>query len=602
MANVSSSTDRPFILSCTVDFPDDIGNGPFNHALLDKMMLDCVSMGVSRIYWLYYGDAEPESYWGGGLYYHRLIDHGRRTLDTIGEPLKAVVPIAHKHGLEIYGVLKPYNTGASGSYPEGSPEPMPNDIPRIGGSVLQVIPFLDRYPHTRLRRHSPDTPPGLGNVPITKVRLLKKDDSPTRVRKENLEVWTSPNNYRYERKDVSFDLAEAVEPAPREVRDYYGELVTAKGAPVRTLTLTGLSLTDRFILVTTNFTEGDGDFENTGMGMVEAYGDATDPLPIVVANRSSVWLRPRDFRTYGLEFDSGFGTLMATLDEDTTVPKNDTGWSSLQSGGLIAFSRGKNEYLPGMACEVYPEVRKLWDGWIDRMLETGVDGIDLRISSHGNIVDEPWEYGFNEPVLDEYRRRYGEEPRGDGSDIDRISKIRGDHYTDFVRETSEKVRRAGKKMQFHMHTEAFRPDPVHGQIMGFPPNLRFDWRSWLNQEWIDAITLRTSWFEAWEDRPDGPPNRSRLKTAMDDAVVKEALNLTRELDIPAYLNRYLSRAVGLDEYLSDMEAAFHDPRLDGFDLYEYSVLAHATPDGSRLEPVDDSMERIAAKAKDLGLL
>ena len=353
-------------------------------------------------------------------------------------------------------------------------------------------------------------------------------------------------------------------------------------------------------MVTTNL-KGAGDFENTAVGMIEAYGNNPDPLPIVVANRSSVWLRPRDFRTYGLEFDSGFGPLMSMLDEDTVVSDDTVEWSSLQKGGVIAFAKGKNEYVPAMPCEVYPEVRKLWGGWVDRMLATGIDGIDLRISSHGNIVDEPWDYGFNEPVLEEYRSRYGREPGEDSCDIDRISKIRGEHYTDFVLETARKVRRAGKKMQFHMHTEAFRPEPVHGQIMGFPPNLYFDWRLWLKQGWVDGVTMRTSWFEAWEDRPGGSPNRSRLTNAFNDPVVEEAFNLTRDLNVPAYLNRYLSRAVGIEEYLSDMEAAFHDPRIAGFDLYEYSVLAHATPDGAYLEPLNDRIGLIKAKAHELGL-
>ena len=522
-------------------------------------------------------------------------------MENIGEPLQAAVPIAHKHGLEIYGVLKPYNTGSSGTYPEGSPEPQRSSIQHMGGSILQAITFLERHPHTRLRRRAYDAPPGLERAAVRKVRLLKRDDAPTRIKKEHMEVWTSPNNYRYRRKHVPFTLKEAVEPAPREVRDYYGELVTARGAPVRTLTLEGLDLDDRFILVTTNFRDDAGDFMNTPVGMIEAYDDGPEPMPIVVASSSALWNAPRDFRDYGLEYDSSLGTLQVALDEDNSSQPDRSSWRAHQSGGIIAFARGKNEHVPAMPCEMYPEVRKLWSGWIDRMLTAGVDGIDLRISSHGNLVDEPWEYGFNEPVLGEYRRRYGQDFGGDDSELGRIAEIRGDHYTDFVRETSRKVHGAGKKMQFHMHTEAFRPEPVHGQIMGFPPHLDFQWRTWLREGLADGITLRTSWFEAWEDQPEGKAARSLLSTAMADPVVVEALALAQELGVPAYLNRYLGRAVDMQGYLSDMEAAYNDPRLAGFDLYEYSILAHATTDGSDLVPVGDKIELIGAKSRQLGL-
>ena len=81
------------------------------------------------------------------------------------------------------------------------------------------------------------------------------------------------------------------------------------------------------------------------------------------------------------------GTMQVTLDEDTTTEKGKV--SSIQSGGFIAFASGKNDYVASMPCEIYPEVRRLWAGWIDRMLDTGVDGVDIRVSSHGNLVDEP---------------------------------------------------------------------------------------------------------------------------------------------------------------------------------------------------------------------
>ena len=591
---------HPFILSATVDFPDDVIPGPYDGRLLEELMGTLKSMGVRRVYWLYYGDVEPESFWAGSLYENPQIPYGTQTLETIGEPLKAAAPVAHRHGLEIYGVLKPYNTGMSGSNGPCSGRRL-SGIERIGGAVPQVIPFLERYPHTRLRRR-PDTRASHG-VPVSRIRLLKRDASPTRVRPENLQLWTSSDNGRYARLNAPLTVTERVEPAPCEVRNYYGELVVAKGAPVRTLTIDGLNISERFVVVTTDFTDEAGDFINTACGMVEAYGgDSSAPLPVVVASRGAFWSGPRDLGNNAPDFDSGLGHFEIPLDVNASSEGQGLFWNSLAGGGLVGFAQGKNDYLPGTVSEVYPEVHRLWDGWVDRILETGVDGIDIRVSSHGSLVDEPWEYGFDEPAVEAYRMKHGAEPWSSTDDLVRFSRLRGQHFTSFIRRTSNRARSMGRKMQAHIHTEAFRPDIVHGQIMGFPPNTHFAWQDWMRAGLLDGITFRTSWFEALEDLPGTPPVRSRLTNALSDPVAVEALELAGELGVPAYMNRYLDRAVGVEEYLSDLETAMRDERFAGFDLYESASFIRPTSDGSRLESYKGRVELIRGKARELGLI
>ena len=620
MPPVRVHREPPFKLSMTVDFFGDGGRGLYTPRTLDLMMREARRMGVTRVYWQYLGDLERDRY-GAGTDMLRTpwARYGPRTLAAIGEPLEAAVGAAHRRGLEIFGVLKPYHTGMSATFPQGSPESDPaTPMRRIGGSLQCFNPFMERFPHTRIQRRPLKGPTNLQAIPIRRIRLFKRDDSPTRIKAGNLEIWGSPDNYRYRRRRVRFRLEETVEPCFQKIRDYYGQTVTRKGDPVRVLSLTGLDLRDRYLVVATNFEAGPADFENTALGMIQVFGPDREPLPIVVATGDATWVRPRDFRTYGLEFDSGYGTRRFHLDGvcgpdavGTTPEESRTSsWHEHRAelgrgagGGFIAFARGKNDYLPAAPCEFYPEVQRLWRWRVNRMLEKGVDGVVLRVSAHGTLTDEPHEYGFNPPVVEAYRARHGVDIRREEFDPDLLAALRGESYTRFVRDASAMTRSVGKLFQVQVHTEAFRPDSVFGQLMGFPANIRFAWRQWLEEGLADAVTLRSSWYEAAEDPLDGsPPLRSKLTNVLADPVVQEVLAVTEDLGLPVYLNRYVARAVPIEEYVGDMEQIWRDHRFAGFDLYEFFHLARATPDGSRLVPVEDRMRHIRRKARELGLV
>jgi hypothetical protein len=587
-----------FLLSATVDFPDDVRKGVYSHEGLDDMMAHLKRLGVRRVNWIYYGDLDQDSYWAGGAFYRNR--YGPETLDRIGEPLAAAVQAAHKNDLEIHGVVKPYDIGGSGSFPEGSAESAKSITRRIGGTVQFLVPFLERYPHTLIQRRPYKAPPGLSTLPIKKIRLLKRDASPTRIRKENLQIWTSDSNYRYERKRVDFTLKEAMEPAPKEVRDSYDALVTSKGAPVRTLTLEGLDLTDRYVVITTDFTDVTGDFTNTALGMLEAYGLGPEPIPVVVASRSAMWDAPRDFRSHGLEFDSGFGHYLGDLDANNTTEKENIRWRSASDDGVIAFSRGKNETLASAPCEAYPEVIKLWSGWIDKTLQTGVDGLSVRLNSHGGCNDEPNEYGFNEPLLEEYRQRYGVDALEDDAVLDRLPRLRGEHVTAFLRDTAAKVRRAGKKMQIHMHHDAFRPNPSPRERYWSLTNINYDWKAWLGEGLADGSIMRPSRFEGVPNPAPGQAKRAGISHTLSDAVVKDMLASTGKAGVPVYFNGFI-HLMTAEQYVSEMETTFRDERFAGFDLYEVAAILGPNSNGTRVEELDGGFDKIMAKSQELGI-
>lgn len=597
-----------FILSVTVDFPDDVNGSPHSPLSIGAMMDEIKAMGAKRVYWLYYGRLEPEATGAGSMY--QAMRHGKETLGAVGQPLWEAVRAAHARGLEIIGVLKPYNGGMATSFPEGSPEALSRSrIRRVGGRLQQVIPFVERNPELRIQRH-PE--PGMDRfrTAVERIELIKADDGPTRLRPADLQIWVSEDNYRYRPLEIELRGREEVRPAADEVRDYYGNLLTARGQPVRVLVLEGLEVSAPYVVVRSNVQTGRPDFRNTSSAMIRVYSRNGDELPIVTATADALWVRPRDYQTYGLEFDSGFGHLPMVLDLPLTTGEEEdlalaTGeeWKRHRpdlglgtKGGFIAFARGKNAYLAAALCEAYPEVRALWLGWIDDMLEAGVDGIDLRVSAHGTLTDEPKSFGFNAPVLAEYHRRWGKPTGATGYDHERVATVRGDFYSEFVAEASRRTRRHGGRFAVHLHAEAFREHRVHGQIMGFPDNIEFQWREWIHRGWLDEATLRTSWFEAGEDSLRGGTDagrRSRLDRTLDDPVAREMLVLAEAHGIPVHLQRYVSRAIGVDEYIRDLTHVVQDDRFAGFNVYEFYHLSRWAPQASVYRDVQGRTDAIA---------
>jgi len=543
-----AAKENEFYLSVLVDFIDDALEVHYTPEKVRQMMGVFKQVGVKRVYWTNYGGARTEMFWRG----YGSTEFSRKTVASLGGlPIRAAVAAAREAGLEIYGYIKAYDTGMSYSLPEGSPKAARHGgVPRLGGPAPCVMRFVRDHPELRVRRCMRDIPADIDSIPVRRIKLTKKDDSPTRIRKDNLEIWVSPNNYRYERKEVDFAFREEVEALERPIIDINGRTVTSKGEKVRVLHLEGIrvdgsassGLTDKYILVTTNLRDKDGDFSNCGMDMIEAYGPDGKQLPISVASAFCLWRPNRNFRTYGLEFDSGYGKIPVSLGQDSS--------SGIQ--GFIAFCRGKNEFLPAALCEAYPEVREFWLSLVRECLDAGVDGVDFRIHAHSTHTDEPFAYGFNEPIVEEYARRHGVDISKDAHDPDLLAQLRGDYYTQFLRSASALIRAAGKKMQVHMAGAQMFPDPPFAVPHWiFPCNIKFDWERWLAEGIADEVTIRCH----------SVPPRKLHESAFSQKVIETC----RAKGLPLHFNRYLPP---FEELKEEIEIIRRDGRFSSFILYE----------------------------------
>jgi hypothetical protein len=541
----------PFLLEALVDFPDDAlqAGFPLTPQHIDRMMARLAELGIRRVAWGYYGDGRGgylmpegfrEDYQGGWKHY-------AGTIRQLGNPLKVAVEAGHRHGLEVYAYFKPYETGPAVLFPEGAPEARRwGRLDHLGGQLAWLDPFVVQNPTLRIARRSDDAPAQPTGA-VRSIRLVKCDASPTRMTKEHLQVWTSPDNYRYQQKPVSFECSETVEKSAREIRDHQGRVVTRQGAPVRVLLLSGLELLDKYILVTTDFRDGPGDFTNSGTAILAAFGEQGREIPATFATGGAIWALPLvDFRKGGLIFDYGWGAAPVTLDAP-----NGSGRS-----GFIAFTRGRNAFLPAALCETEPQVQGFWLACLEEMIAAGVDGVDFREENHSTHTDWPEDYGFNPSVLARCQGR-------PGTLLENVAEVRGEAYTEFLRKCKKRLEAAGKRMRYHLQVDFFRASPPPARRLAYPANLRFDWPRWLDERLMDEAVLRVFSYP--------------LTAVWDDAIAQQMVERCRKRNIPVTVNRYVGHGgAGL---AAEVDRVYRDSRLSGFIFYETCDYLKFSPSG-----------------------
>ncbi len=351
-------------------------------------------------------------------------------------------------------------------FPEGSQEAQTMGLlDHVGGRLAVLDRFVVQHPELRIKRRTDDLPEDVDQAVISTIRLVKKDDSPTRITGDRLQIWTSPNNWQYQQKQVAFSFSESVEAAPHDFRDAAGNVLTRAGQPVRVLTLSELHLTDKYILVTTDFTEGPADFVNAGTEMVQVLDDQGRPLPVSVATGGFVWCANLiNFRNGGLAYDYGWGAAPVTLDAPNTNGRQ----------GFVAFTRGRPAYLTNALCETEPAVQEFWLQCLEEMIAAGVDGVDFREENHSTHTDYPEDYGFNEVIVRQCEGLQGQ------ALLAKIAQVRGNAWTDFLTRCRRRLQAAGAKMRYHLQADWLRPDRPPARALAYPANIDWQWRRWVD--------------------------------------------------------------------------------------------------------------------------
>ncbi len=139
-------------------------------------------------------------------------------------------------------------------------------------------------------------------------------------------------------------------------------------------------------------------------------------------------------------------------------------------------------YQYGQLEYAYPEVRQYMVKMVTHFSDSiPFDGVFISIRTHTPPPDFADQYGYNEPIVNEYQRRYGKNILRQSFDLEKWRELRGEYFTMFLRELKAHLRERLQTLSVGV---------AQGEHMG-PPfgNMVMQWRRWVEEKIVDELVV-----------------------------------------------------------------------------------------------------------------
>ena len=167
-------------------------------------------------------------------------------------------------------------------------------------------------------------------------------------------------------------------------------------------------------------------------------------------------------------------------------------WQTWQQGGPLEFA--------------YPEARKEMADYLTRyVVEGNYDGLSFLTYAENFSQRYEDEFGYNQPIVEEFRRRYGVNILREPFDKQKWSRLRGEYVEVFLRELRTRLARHGKKLAIVVDGEDCRRPTLWNIDGGVRTAGSQQWSpdEWLTTPTVDEMCLfanaTTSEIQKWED-------------------------------------------------------------------------------------------------------
>ncbi len=147
---------------------------------------------------------------------------------------------------------------------------------------------------------------------------------------------------------------------------------------------------------------------------------------------------------------------------------------------VMVDRRGMRQW--GVVCLAYASARRAFiDRWLQLLEGTVFEGLFVCLRSQSRPADHGDQFGFNEPVRQEFLRRHRRDILTQSFDVHAWRDLLGESLTMFLRELREALRARGRRLSVGV---------PRGDVLG-PPlgNATLAWREWLREGTVDALVI-----------------------------------------------------------------------------------------------------------------
>lgn len=503
-----------------------------------------------------------------------------------------------ENGMEAIAIYKPYEGGGTMSVPADQTAigSALND-PAVGGNRVFFDQFISENPQLRLRRKADDA--WNTQQPITGLEAAFMLDSfehapsqPGAVRtyqpgryqeiaQRPFRLWISKTNADYTLYEgpmtVRWSKQKRTIQDANGVTDLYGK---PKNCAV--LTVSGLELDDDVRYIAIGFENCDGMY-TIPSSMVTLYSGenrlessvtrfARYPRDVDDTRSTHVWglaRLPESTTNLASLTVTDSGDIQATAIRNGTIRSAsfvdwgfEFGWYGQGHNGdgwcntlLLGIARGCDEYVPGLLCEAYPQVREYWMSVVRQAVADGFDGVEIRLAGHSSMVVDYMNYGYNQPLLDRYQELYGEDISAGVTTKEqywRLMSVRGEFFMQFLDEAAAYLKQEGKLFGVHLR-QAYDEEAVSAdwnQLCHWTaPKITLDWKHAV--QIADEVTIKDYTYGGY-DAGVGMPIRQYAK----------------DLGKKVWYHCYIQQADNLN--WTFLSGVMEDDTVDGIVLYELS--------------------------------
>ncbi|MBI4024292.1 MAG: hypothetical protein HY360_04880 [Verrucomicrobia bacterium] len=544
---------RQFRFSVTYDIPDNICEvGYLTPKRLRREMEGWKEWGIQRIYWIEYG---PLSRWG--TWWDQVIaglakkNSGRNDVALTRKHCdNLILPGARwakRQGMEFFGVFKPFDMGINPYYVENDGQ---SCVREIEERYTTAMPEVAAHPELLMRRHPEWRRREV--FPITRLVFYSENPIPS-FTPSKLSLWTSRDNLHYTKYRKSFRVTQGAIRRPHYRWTPAGKVAESESIPNHPhgvvnhphgvvnwrIEISNLNLDAPFLALEIegqNFT-----VSHRAFAFAEAWSEGKE-APVTLSS--------------GGDHKKGFilGKGVWSWANHTATILDVYSWKSGPLGMVFREEEGPSNLLEPS----YAGARKIWLERIRAILESDADGVDIRTLGFHSTTMSHLAHAFAEPVREAFRKRYGRPVEPTHEDYTRVRKLRGEAYTQFLREAKALATRYRKKLSAHLEWGVEVPHHLDNRMA-----MDMDWRTWIGEKIVDEVSLR-----GW--------------ASQNSYVHRHILPLARRMKVPMHIiSRCLAGGLDLramevcERYVMEACAA----GCSGFSLYQTSNILRMNPEG-----------------------